>query len=45
MERYKVTAEHAFDLLRHMSENSNRKLALVAQDLVATGTTAGMPPH
>lgn len=44
MERYKVTAEQAFDLLRHMSENSNRKLVLVAQELVATGTTRGLAP-
>lgn len=42
MERYKVTAEEAFDLLRHLSENSNRKLALVAQDLVSSGTTSGL---
>ncbi|WP_331546043.1 GAF and ANTAR domain-containing protein [Propionicimonas sp.] len=44
MERYKVTAEQAFDLLRHMSSDSNRKLVLVAQELVATGTTTGLAP-
>ncbi len=43
MERYKLTAEQAFDLLRHLSENSNRKLFLVAEELVATGTTVGLP--
>jgi GAF domain-containing protein len=42
MERYRITAEQAFDLLRHLSEDSNRKLILVAQDLVATGTTSGL---
>ena len=44
MERYKVTAEQAFDILRHMSSDSNRKLVLVAQELVATGTTTGWTP-
>lgn len=43
MERYKVSAEHAFDLLRHVSEDSNRKLVLIAEELVATGTTTGLP--
>ena len=43
MERYKVSAEQAFDLLRHLSEDSNRKLVLVAEELVATGTTKGLP--
>ena len=43
MERYRMTAEQAFDLLRHLSENSNRKLVLVAEELVATGTTKGLP--
>jgi len=43
MERYKITAEQAFDLLRHMSEDSNRKLILVAEEVVATGTSKGLP--
>ena len=43
MERYKVTAEQAFDLLRHLSEDSNRKLILVAEEIVATGTSKGLP--
>lgn len=42
MERYKVTAEQAFDLLRRLSEDSNRKLVAVAQELVSTGTTGAL---
>jgi GAF domain-containing protein len=44
MERYRVTAEQAFDLLRAASANSNRKLVVVAEEVVATGTTTGLPP-
>lgn len=43
MERYKMAAEQAFELLRRLSQNSNRKLVLVAEELVATGTTEGLP--
>lgn len=43
MERYKVPAEQAFELLRRLSQNSNRKLIAVAKELVATGTTQGLP--
>ena len=42
MERYKLTAEQAFDLLRNSSEDSNRKLILVAEEIVATGTSKGL---
>ncbi len=43
MERYKMTAEQAFGLLGRLSQNSNRKLVVVAEELVATGTTKGLP--
>jgi AmiR/NasT family two-component response regulator len=43
MERYKITAEQAFDLLRNLSVDSNRKLILVAEEIVATGTIKGLP--
>jgi len=42
MERYRLTAEQAFDLLRNSSEDSNRKLILVAEEIVATGTSKGL---
>jgi AmiR/NasT family two-component response regulator len=42
MERYKVTAEQAFEVLRQISQNSNRKLVAVAEDVVSTGTTDGL---
>ena len=38
MERHKLTADAAFDLLRVASQNSNRKLVEVADGLVATGS-------
>jgi GAF domain-containing protein len=37
IERYKVTPDHAFRLLTVASMNANRKLRLVADDLVRTG--------
>jgi GAF domain-containing protein len=37
MERYKVTPDHAFRLLAVASMNANRKLRLIADDLVRTG--------
>lgn len=43
MERYRLSAEQAFDWLLHISNNSNRKLVDVARELVATGTTDGLP--
>ena len=43
MERYKITAEQAFDRLRNLSVDSNRKLILVAEEIVATGTSKGLP--
>ena len=38
MERHKITADQAFDLLRVASQESNRKLVDVADGLVATGS-------
>jgi hypothetical protein len=38
MSSHKVTADDAFILLRIASQNSNRKLAEIADDVVATGT-------
>jgi hypothetical protein len=37
MERERVTADEAFDILRRASQHLNRKLKEVAQDLVETG--------
>ena len=37
MERHKLTPEQAFDLLRSISQNSNRKLVDIAESLVTTG--------
>jgi GAF domain-containing protein len=37
MERERITAAQAFDILRHASQHLNRKLRDVAQDLVDTG--------
>jgi hypothetical protein len=38
MSIHKVTDEQAFDLLRVASQNSNRRLASVAEDVIETGT-------
>jgi len=37
MERYKVTAEQAFAMLREQSQRTNRKLARIAEELTSTG--------
>jgi AmiR/NasT family two-component response regulator len=37
MERYKVTAEQAFAMLRDQSQRTNRKLARIAEELTSTG--------
>jgi AmiR/NasT family two-component response regulator len=37
MERERVTAEQAFDILRRASQHLNEKLRDVAQNLVETG--------
>jgi GAF domain-containing protein len=41
MERYKVTADQAFTLLTHSSQNQNRKLRDIAAALVETGELPG----
>jgi GAF domain-containing protein len=40
MERHKLTAETAFDLLVKVSQEQNRKLRELADDLVSTGSIA-----
>ena len=42
MERERITADQAFQLLRRSSQHLNRKLRTVAQDIVDTGTS---PPE
>ena len=37
MERYRITADEAFERLRVVSQHSNRKLAAIAEQLAATG--------
>jgi GAF domain-containing protein len=48
MERERITADQAFQLLRHSSQHLNRKLRTIAQDIVDTGTipggSSGPPP-
>ena len=41
MERYKITGERAFLLLTRVSQNNNRKLHDVADELVRRGTLSG----
>ncbi len=38
MERFKITADQAFDVLAKVSQDANRKLHAVAEDLARTGT-------
>ena len=38
MERFKLTADQAFDVLAKVSQDTNRKLYAVAEDLTRTGT-------
>ena len=38
MERFKITADQAFDVLAKVSQDTNRKLLAVAEDLARTGT-------
>jgi hypothetical protein len=37
MERYKLTADQAFDLLAHVSQHTNRKMVAIARELTETG--------
>jgi AmiR/NasT family two-component response regulator len=41
MERFKLTADQAFDVLNRASQESNVKLREVARRLVETGETPG----
>ena len=43
MERYKISPERAFLLLTRVSQNSNRKLNEIANELVRHGTVPGIP--
>lgn len=43
MTSHKVTDSQAFDLLRHVSQSTHRKLREVAEDVVLTGTLPKMP--
>jgi len=38
MERFKMTADQAIDVLAKVSQDTNRKLHAVAEDLAGTGT-------
>jgi len=42
VERHRITPAQAFDMLRYASQHANRKLAVVAEELVRTGA---MPTH
>jgi GAF domain-containing protein len=44
IERYKLTADHAFRLLTLASMNANRKLRHIAEDLVRTGELPPVKP-
>ena len=41
MERYKITADQAFQLLAQASQNTNRKLLTIAEELTHTGSVPG----
>jgi hypothetical protein len=43
MDTHKCRQEQAFDMLRGVSQNSHRKLAAVAQDVMLTGVLEGLP--
>ena len=43
MERYKISPERAFLVLTRVSQNSNRKLNDIANELVRYGTVPGIP--
>jgi GAF domain-containing protein len=44
MERHKLTADQAFQVLARISMESNTKLRLIADELVTTGQLPGAPP-
>jgi hypothetical protein len=46
MERYRITADHAFGLLVAASQRTNRRLTDLAEELATTGQLAGLlSPH
>lgn len=45
MTLYRVTDVKAFELLRKASMDGNRKLRLLAEDVVLTGHVPGLPPR
>ena len=45
MERYKLTAGHAFRLLARASQTTNRKLRDIAEELTQTRALAGPTRH
>lgn len=44
MTRHRVSEVGAFELLKKASQDSNRKLRLVAEEVVLTGDVPGLPP-
>lgn len=45
MTRLSVSEVGAFELLKRASQDSHRKLRLVAEDVVLTGDASGLPPR
>ena len=45
MERYKLSADQAFQLLAQASMHANRKVRDIAEHLVLTGELPGAPPR
>lgn len=45
MERLKLSADDAFALLTHVSQNRHRKLRDIAEHLASTGELVGLPPQ
>ena len=46
IERYKISSEQAFALLRRYSQDTNTKLSEIAEQLITTGQLPGLPaPH
>ena len=41
MERYKLTADQAFQVLARVSQQTNRRLADIAEELTQTGSVPG----
>jgi AmiR/NasT family two-component response regulator len=44
MERYRLTAASAFEVLRRCSQQQNVKVAVLAEQLATTGQIPGLPP-